>query len=124
MTEFVGREQETAQVARLLADRRLVPLVGRGGIGKTRLSLAVAAALGGSLDDGAVFVPLAEATTADLVVAGLGKALDVTEVAGQPLVDTVHEYLADQSLLLVLDQFEQVLPAGPLVSDLLAAAPG
>jgi predicted ATPase/Tfp pilus assembly protein PilF len=124
LTELVGRQLETAQVAGLLTDRRLVTLVGAGGIGKTRLSLAVGAAVADRFDDGVVFVPLAEATTPALVVAALAAALELAEVPGQRLIDTVAEYLAEQSLLLVVDNFEQVQAAAPLVSELLAAAPG
>ncbi len=124
LTELVGRQQETAQVAGLLAGGRLVTLVGAGGIGKTRLSLAVGAAVAERFDDGVVFVPLAEAGTRALVVAALADALDLAELPGQPLVDTVSEQLAEQATLLVLDNFEQVRSAAPLVSELLAAAPG
>ncbi|MEN3361222.1 MAG: hypothetical protein V7637_5204, partial [Mycobacteriales bacterium] len=124
LTELVGRQQETAQVAGLLAAGRLVTLVGAGGIGKTRLSLAVGAAVAERFDDGVVFVPLAEANSPALVVAALAAALELAEVPGQPLADTVGEQLAEQSTLLVLDNFEQVQSAAPLVSELLAAAPG
>jgi diguanylate cyclase (GGDEF)-like protein len=124
LTELIGRQAETAQVANVLAERRLVTLVGPGGIGKTRLSLAVAGAVADDFADGAVFVPLADATSAALVVSALAQALDVAAVPGQALLDTVREHLVDTSTLLVLDNFEQVLDAATLVSDLLAAAPG
>jgi diguanylate cyclase (GGDEF)-like protein len=124
MTELIGRQRETAQVAQLLADRRLVTLVGPGGIGKTRLSLAVAGAVADDFADGAVFVPLADANSAALVVSGLAHALDVAAVPGQPLLETVAEHLAESTALLVLDNFEQVLDAAPVISDLMAAAPG
>jgi predicted ATPase len=123
LTEFVGRQNETAQVAQLLADRRLVTLVGPGGIGKSRLALAVAAAISDGFDDGAVFVPLADINTPELVVAALAQALEVTEVPGQTLTATVFEQLADRATLLVIDNFEQVLDAAPFISELLAAGP-
>jgi hypothetical protein len=100
LTELVGRERETAQVAGLLAEKRLVTLTGPGGIGKTRLSLAVAAMVADTFGDGAVFVPLAEATTVDTAVSALARALGVAEVGGQPLADTVIEHLAEKSTLL------------------------
>jgi predicted ATPase len=111
-------------VAGLLDSARLVTLVGPGGIGKTRLSLSVAADTADSYDDGVVFVPLAEITAAELVVAAVARALRVDEVPGQPLPDALAERLADASMLLVLDNFEQVMDAADLVGDLLAAAPG
>jgi diguanylate cyclase (GGDEF)-like protein len=124
LTELIGRQAETAQVASLLSERRLVTLVGPGGIGKTRLSLAVAGAVADDFADGAVFVPLADATSEALVVSGIAGALEVAAVPGQALLDTVREQLADTSTLLVLDNYEQVLDAAPVLSDLLAAAPG
>jgi diguanylate cyclase (GGDEF)-like protein len=124
LTELIGRQAETAQVSNLLAERRLVTLVGPGGIGKTRLSLAVAGAVVDDFADGAVFVPLADATTFAHVVSAVAHALEVTAVPGQRLLDTVREHLTDTTTLLVLDNFEQVLDAATLVSDLLAAAPG
>jgi predicted ATPase len=125
MTRLVGRDRETARVAGLIRDGRLVTLVGPGGIGKTRLSLAAAAQVAGELADGAVFVPLADADDAELVTAALARALHVAELPDQPLLDTVLEHLAEAEQLLVLDNFEQVVDdAAGLLSDLLASAPG
>jgi diguanylate cyclase (GGDEF)-like protein len=124
MTNLVGRHSDRVRVAELLAGGRLVTLVGAGGIGKTRLSLAVAGDVTDDYDDGAVFVPLAETARADLVVAAIAQALEVAEVPGQSLLDSVTEYLAESRLLLLLDNFEQVMDAAGVVSELLAAAPG
>ncbi|GAA1793802.1 diguanylate cyclase [Planosporangium flavigriseum] len=124
MTRLVGRERDRIRVAELLSGGRLVTLVGPGGIGKTRLALAVAGELAESYADGVVFVPLAETTSADLVVAALARALEVPEVSGEPLLDGVSEHLAEAELLLLLDNFEQVLDASGVVSELLATAPG
>jgi diguanylate cyclase (GGDEF)-like protein len=123
VTALVGREDERIRVAQLLRDGRLVTLVGPGGIGKTRLSLAVAADVADDFDDGAVFVALADTTTADEVVRALATALDVDEIPGQPLLDGIAEYLAGMSLLLVLDNLEQALDAAPVLGTLLGAAP-
>jgi diguanylate cyclase (GGDEF)-like protein len=123
VTELIGRETEIAEVATLIANRRLVSLTGPGGIGKTRLALAVTAAMADSFHDGAAFVPLEEATTPTLVVSAIAQALGVSETTGQPLVKAVGELLAERSLLLVLDNFEQALGAAPVVAQLLAAAP-
>jgi diguanylate cyclase (GGDEF)-like protein len=124
VSALIGRERDTARVTKELAGRRLVTLVGAGGIGKTRLALAVAGAVAEEFDDGAAFVSLAEATTTALVVSALAGMLDVTEVAGEPLVDTVIRQLRELNLLLVLDNFEHVLSAAPFVAGVLAAAPG
>ncbi|WP_432834364.1 diguanylate cyclase [Dactylosporangium sp. CA-092794] len=125
MTRLVGRDRETARVAGLIRDGRLVTLVGPGGIGKTRLSLAAAAQVADEFADGAVFVPLADTTNAGLLTAALARALHVTERPGQHLFDTVLDHLAEAEQLLVLDNFEQVVDDGAtLVGELLAVAPG
>ena len=124
VTALVGRGDERARVAELLRGSRLVTLLGPGGIGKTRLSLAVAAAVADEFDDGAVFVALADTTTADEVTRALAAALDVDEIPGQPLLDGITEHLAEARLLLVLDNLEQALDAAPVLGHLLGAAPG
>ncbi len=124
LTELVGRGEEIDQLIGLLASERLVTLVGPGGIGKTRLSLAVAGAVAHEYGDGAVFVPLAEATTADHVNSAVAQALHITEVADQDLADLIGEQLAARELLLVLDNFEQVRPAAVQLAGWLAQAPG
>ncbi|HWG99499.1 MAG TPA: diguanylate cyclase [Pilimelia sp.] len=123
MTELVGRQHETAQVAQLLAAQRIVTLVGPGGIGKTRLTLAVAAAVADRFDDGVAFVPLDAVRTEPELLAALASALDVAEVPRQALRDTLVEHLADQSVLLVLDNFDQGHDAADVLNELLTAAP-
>jgi diguanylate cyclase (GGDEF)-like protein len=123
LTDLIGRETEISQLAGLLGSRRLVTLVGPGGMGKTRLSLAVAGAVADRFDDGAVFVPLAEATTSELVLSAIAQALEVQETPGQSMAESVAEYLAERNVLIILDNFEQVLAAAPVVARLLAAGP-
>ncbi|HEU4425303.1 MAG TPA: diguanylate cyclase [Pilimelia sp.] len=124
VSSLVGRERDITRVTQVLVEHRLVTLVGAGGIGKTRLALAVAATVAEEFADGAAFVPLAEATTTDLVVSTLAGTLEVSETADEPLADTVIQAVTGLELLLILDNFEQVLSAGPFVADLLTAAPG
>jgi predicted ATPase len=124
LTELIGRQQETAQVARLISEGPLVTLVGPGGIGKTRLSLAVAAAVADTYADGVVFVSLAAASSTDDVLSTLAHALDVTELPGQAPVEAVTAHLAEQSTLLVIDNVDDSADAADVVADLLTAAPG
>jgi predicted ATPase/class 3 adenylate cyclase len=122
-TTLIGREQELAAVCDLLrqeAGGRLVTLTGPGGTGKTRLGLQVAAELLEVFSDGVFFVGLAPINDPGLVVGTIGQVLGVREGPGQTQAESLQEYLRDRQMLLVLDNFEQVLAAAPLVSELLA----
>jgi non-specific serine/threonine protein kinase len=123
LTSFIGREREIAEVKRLLATTRLLTLVGTGGGGKTRLSLQVAAELLDEFRDGVCFVGLAPISDSLLVVTTIAQALGIKEEGEQPLIDTLKVALREREALLVLDNFEQVIPAGPLVTDLLLSCP-
>jgi predicted ATPase/class 3 adenylate cyclase len=128
LTSFVGRERETSEARRLLGAGRLVTLTGPGGSGKTSLALRVASELldsehGEEFEDGVFFVALAPIGDPSLVVSTIAQTLGVREAAGGSLLDHLKAALRDKRLLLVLDNFEQILPTAPLVSELLAAAP-
>src|SRR5262249_22949827 len=104
-------------------DVGLVTLTGPGGTGKTRLGLQVAADLLSAFEHGVFFVELAATTDPDLVPSAIGQALGIHESGAAPLVESLEAFLKERQLLLVLDNFEQVLPAAPLIARLLAAAP-
>jgi predicted ATPase len=125
LTSFVGREAEAATVQQLLqsTDVRLVTLTGPGGIGKTRLSLSVATRCLGAFPDGVYFVSLAPVREPHLVLPAIAQTLGVREAANTTVMEGLQAYLQDKTLLLVLDNFEQVVAAAPRVSELLTVAP-
>ena len=124
-TPLVGREPEAAAIEDLVVREgaRLVTLTGPGGVGKSRLAVQAARRLGPGFADGVRFVDLAAVPAADLVAAGIAAGLGLIASAGQLLPD-LRSFLRARRLLLVLDNFEQVAGAAPLLADLLGAAPG
>ncbi len=123
ITSFVGREREKEQLLELLGSSRLVTLTGPGGTGKTRLSLQAAAASLDDFPDGVFFVPLATILDPDLLVPTVAAVLGVREVPARPIRDGLIEHVRDRAILLVLDNFEQLISAAPTVGELLAIAP-
>jgi predicted ATPase/DNA-binding CsgD family transcriptional regulator len=125
LTSFVGRRHEVAAVSALLrrAGVRLVTLTGPGGAGKTRLALRVTEEVEAWFADGAAFVDLASVRDPELVVSTIAQALGVREMGDRPPAERLVDALRDRHLLLVLDNFEHVAEAGPLVPWLLAGCP-
>jgi predicted ATPase len=119
-----GRERELIAGLLLRPDVGLVTLTGPGGCGKTRLGLQAAFDIQDRFEDGACFAPLASLSDPSLVVSSIAKVLEIREASGgRPLLDILKDYLRDRRLLLLLDNFEQVVSAAPLVVELLEACP-
>ena len=121
MTSFVGRSEVEA-VSRQLGSARLLTLTGPGGTGKTRLSIEVATAMAPRFSDGTFFVPLESVSDPDLVASEIATVLGVAAVTESPL-DRVVAHLRDRSVLLVLDNLEQVVEARTTVSRILSDCP-
>jgi len=123
LTTFVGRDAELGEAAALLATTRLLTLTGPGGTGKTRLSLQLAARASDDFPEGVFFVPLEPIRDPVLVGPRIASSVGIVESTARSITDTLADWLRDKRLLLVLDNFEQVVSAAPIVADLLRAAP-
>ncbi len=125
LTPIIGREREEAAAVHLLGreDVRLLTLTGPPGIGKTRLAVQVATTLREQVHDGVCFVSLAAVREGDLVLSAIARALGLRLAGSLPPLDQLRAHLREKQQLLLLDNFEQVVTAAPLVAELLATCP-
>ena len=122
LTTFVGRERELAEASALLLGTRLLSLTGPGGTGKTRLSLQVAAEAAERFPDGVWFVALDAVRDPTLVVPTMARTVGIAD-SSRPAIDTLADQVAGKTVLFVLDNFEQVVAAGPDVAEVLRRCP-
>jgi len=127
-TNMVGRDKDLAKVKQLLQRKevRLVTVTGPGGIGKSRLALETARSLTDEFPGGVYFVPLGNLSDASLIPATLAQTLGVKEAAGKKTMENLKEHLrtaVGAPLLLLVDNFEHLVEAAPMLAELLAAAP-
>jgi predicted ATPase/class 3 adenylate cyclase len=123
VTSFIGRQRLLAEVTRLLEGTRLVTLTGPGGTGKTRLAVEGAARLARDFPDGTYFVDLSAIRDPRLVPDTIASALRLRPESGLPLLEVVTDHLRDRTVLLVLDNFEQVVEGADAVATILRSAP-
>jgi predicted ATPase/class 3 adenylate cyclase len=123
LTTFLGREREIAEVSRALADARLLTLTGPGGTGKTRLSLEVAVRTMSRFPDGVWFVELSPISEPELVLPTIAQTLGLPDRGGRTPLERLVDHIGDKRVLLVLDNFEQVVSAATDIGDLLSRSP-
>ena len=124
LTSFIGRAAELAEIAALVQTARLVTLTGPGGVGKTRLALAVSQRVGAHFPDGVIAVGLASLHHPDFVWSAVADAIGINVQGRQSMIEFLAAFFAHKSTLLVLDNFEHLLSAAPQLADLLGRAPG
>ena len=126
LTSLLGREKETVSLGQLLrsSEVRLVTITGPGGVGKTSLALQVAHDVQDDFIDGVFFISLAAISDSTLIIPTIAHTLGVIESPNRLLLDSLKEFLRDRQVLLMLDNFEQIMSAAPLLSELLSACTG
>ncbi len=125
LTSLIGRERDVAAICMLLqlSTSRLVTLLGTGGIGKTRLSLQVAVEMRQHFVDGVCFVSLAAISDPELLMPAIAQELGIQDSRTLPIFEQVKNFLCKRHFLLLLDNFEQLVAAAPLIEDLLESCP-
>ena len=121
LTSFIGRERELQDLEGLLARSHLLTLTGPGGSGKTRLGLQLAAQVADRFPDGVYFVPLAPVGNPDLVLSSIAQGVGLRDVGDRPLPDRLGNHLANARVLILLDNFEHLIAAAPVVAHILQA---
>ena len=121
LTSFIGREQELQDLKGLLGRSRLLTLTGPGGSGKTRLGLQLAAEVSSGFPDGVYFVALAPVGNPELVLSSIAQGIGLRDVGDRPLLDRLRSHLEYTRVLILLDNFEHLIAAAPVVAHILQA---
>ena len=126
LTPFIGRTEEIGALRNLLKNDevRVVTLVGAGGAGKTRLAVQTAAEIVADFPDGSFFIDLTPIVNPQLIPTSIANVLGIRETVVQSIEENVTQYLRSRSILLILDNFEQILDGAALVSQIVEEAPG
>ena len=120
LTSFIGREQQIAEIMKLLEEIRLLTLIGPGGTGKTRLSLKIAENVVDHFPNEVYFIDLTPVSERTMVVSAIAYALGIVETTDKPIIEILKQAIGNRTLLLLLDNFEHVIESASLVTDLLS----
>ena len=120
---MIGREDDVGRLIDLLGRSRLVTVIGAGGVGKTQLALEVARRMASSFTNGAAFVGLADLDDPELVATEIARSLDLVDVSGPEPAEGLHAALRSLRMLLVIDNFEHLVVAAPVLASLTAECP-
>jgi predicted ATPase/class 3 adenylate cyclase len=123
LTTFIGRDREAAELGTLLAAVRLVTITGPGGIGKSSLAVEVARWAEGDFPDGAWFVPLASVDDPEAVAPLVARTIGLYDGTAHSAIEALPDFVAERSMLFVLDNFEHVLDAAGVAADLVRWSP-
>ncbi len=122
-SSLIGREKDVGRLIELLARSRLVTVIGAGGVGKTRLALEAARRMAPSFINGAAFVGLADLDDPTLVATEIARSLDLVDVSGPEPTEGLRSALRSLHMLLVIDNFEHLVAAAPVLAELVAECP-
>lgn len=121
LNPFIGRTQEINNLMKLTESRRLVTVTGTGGVGKTRLCVEFLNQVAESYPDGAFFVSLGAITDEDQVVSAIAQVLDIQLAHRSALIDAIIQFCSRKKLLIVIDNFEHLVTAGPILSEIVSS---
>jgi len=126
ITKLIGREKETADIQKLILDEniRLITLTGPGGTGKTSLAYSVCKSLISCFDDGVFAVSLESVSDYSLVSQAISQTIGLIECPSKPIIKTITEFLKEKKMLLLLDNFEQIISAADIISEIMESCPG
>ena len=123
LSTFIGRQTDIVALEKLVQKSRLITILGPGGIGKTRLSLQMPGVVASYFKDGTIFIPLSSVRNPDYLIPVISNALGIKKESGNGIFDSLISFLRDREMLLILDNFEQIITARRKIRKILECCP-